>query len=161
MIENKLVERRFIPALREGVDLVRMVLFMRLKRYLADRYPHEESGYVAMLSGAMVNHLFGTPNPEKRFATFAVANSERIERELGNMGAEFADLKILLTDALRVQFLCDYQEGLNDGDQGALIRARDYGILIEERPVPLPKGFANLVYRVGKAYGLIRPQEDS
>ncbi len=161
MEKNKPVEKHFIPALREGVDLVRMILFVRLKRYLADRYPHEESGYIAMLSGAMINRLFDTPNPERQFAGFAAANSERIEKELGNIATEFADLRILLTDALRIHFLCNYQEDLDNGNQEMLSRARDYGLLMEERPVPLPKGFMNLVYRVGRAYGLIRSQEDS
>jgi hypothetical protein len=42
-----------------------------------------------------------------------------------------------------------------------LARAREYGILIEERDVPLPKGFMELVYRVGKSYGLVGSRKNS
>ena len=60
--------------------------------------------------------------------------------------------------ALRIHFLCNYQEGVDDDRATVLARARDLGVLIEERDVPLPKGFMELVYRVGKAHGLIQEQ---
>lgn len=60
-----------------------------------------------------------------------------------------------MTDALRVQFLCDTLEGI-DSDP-VLKRARDLGILIVNREVPLPRTFMDLVRRLGVAHNLLQP----
>ena len=74
------------------------------------------------------------------------------------MNPEFDRLRIPLTDALRIQFLCDSQEGF--GNEEMLKCAKDLGILIVDRGVPLPKNFMNLVRKVGQSYGLIDPAID-
>ncbi len=153
------VEREFIPALREGVEIVKMLFFMKVRDYADKNFPEEDRGYGSLLAGAVINEFFGTPNPDGRFVQFAEANRERIESILKSVPEEMESMRIPLTDALRVQFLCDHQEGLEDGSGTILKKAREYGILIEERSVPLPRPFMNLVYRIGKANGLIRDQE--
>lgn len=152
------IERKFIPSLREGVEIVKMIFFKRLKDYLTAKYPGEENIYYGMLAGAIINELFGIENSEAKFVDFALVNRDRISNEFGRLGKQFADLRILLTDALRIHFLCNHQEGLVEGNEEILAGARDCGILLTERDVPLPKGFMQLVYQVGKSYGLVVPQ---
>ncbi len=153
------LDRDFIPALREGVEIVKMIFFMKVREEAEASYPGEDRGYLGMLAGAVVNDFFGTPNPEKRFSEFAETNRKRIETLLQQVPARMESLRIPLTDALRVQFLCDHQEGLEDGSGLILKKARENGILMEERDVPLPKHFMNLVYQLGKAHGLVRDQD--
>ncbi|MEW6520703.1 MAG: hypothetical protein AB1461_14960 [Thermodesulfobacteriota bacterium] len=153
------VDRKLIPALREGIDVVRMIFFRNLKGHLRRKYPDQGEAYAGMLAGAMMNDLFATPNPQEQFRAFAEENSGRIRQELANIPGEFADMCILLTDALRMHFLCNHQEGVADNSEEFLKKAKDYGILIESREVPLPKGFMELVYRVGKAHGLLVEQK--
>ncbi len=152
------IERKFIPSLREGVEIVKMIFFKNLKDYLVREYPGEKNLYYGMLAGAIINELFGIENSDKKFIDFARNNREIISVEFSRIGEQFSDLRILLTDALRIHFLCNYQEGLVEGNEEILSRARDCGILLTERDVPLPKGFMQLVYQVGKSYGLIVPQ---
>ncbi len=153
------VEREFIPALREGVEIVKMIFFMKVREYADKQFPQEDRGYSSMLAGAVINEFFGTQNPHARFLQFAEANRERIDSILKSVPEEMESMRIPLTDALRVQFLCDHQEGLEDGSGIILKKAKEHGILIEDRSVPLPRPFMNLVYRIGKANGLIKDQE--
>ncbi len=156
--KNEPLDRDFIPALREGVEIVKMIFFMKIRDRAEASYPDEDRGYFGMLAGAVVNDFFGTPNPEPRFKAFASDNRERIDSMLCEVPEQMESMCIPLTDALRVQFLCDHQEGLEDGSGHILKRARDKGILIEERSVPLPKQFMNLAYQIGKAHGIVRDQ---
>lgn len=157
MVEK--IDRKFIPSLREGIDVVKMIFFRNLKKYLIKKFPEKGDVCAGMLAGAMMNELFGSPNPQEKFMTFAAENSELIKQELNNVSREFSELCILLTDALRMDFLCNHQEGIGENNEEILKKARDYGILIESRDLPLPKGFMELVYRVGKANGLVIPQK--
>ncbi|MEN8256646.1 MAG: hypothetical protein ABFS09_02170 [Thermodesulfobacteriota bacterium] len=159
--DKRKIERKFIPSLREGVDVVRMIFFKQMRDHFAETSPGQEPQFYGMLAGAVMNELFGTPNPEKTFSAFVAENKERIDEELSNLATNFKELRIPLTDALRIHYLCNYQEEI-DGDEAAVLaRARDIGVLMEERDVPLPKGFMELVYRVGKAHGLIKEQAPS
>lgn len=149
------IDRKFIPSLREGIDLVRILFFKRMKEYLVPKYQDKDSTYGPMLAAAVMNELFAMPNPEERFVDFARENSEQIQEELGLVPSVCEDLLILLTDALRMHFLCNHQEGLDDNGEEMLKRASQWGILQEDRDVPLPKGFMELVHRVGSAQGLV------
>lgn len=153
------IDKKFIPTLREGVDMVKMIFFKDLRNYLQGKFREKEPAYCGMLAGAMMNELFGTPNHNEKFKSFTHANSERVRQELGNVAHEFKDLCILLTDALRIHFLCNHQEEIKDNNEEILVKAKEYGILIEERDVPLPKGFMELTNTVGKARGLIGEQK--
>ena len=153
------IDRKFIPSLREGVDMVKMIFFKDLKNYLQDKFKEKEPAYYGMLAGAMMNELFGNPNLDEKFKSFAHENSERIRQELRNVTHEFNDLCVLLTDALRIHVLCNHQEQIEDNNEKILVIAKEYGILIEDRDVPLPKGFMELINTIGKARGLIGEQK--
>jgi len=153
-------QRGLIESLREGVDVVRMVFFIRAKKSLQARYGHKDDEFKRLLSAAILNRLFGTPNPQSPYREFSEEHAELVDQELKRVPEEFPDLLIPLTDALRIHFLCNHCEGMPDLSAEILAQAREYGILLEDRDVPLPKGFMNLVYRIGKAYGLINPTQE-
>lgn len=155
-MNQKSTERGLIESLRDGVDIIRLVLFKRLKEHIKENYPEEEESFQRMLAAAIVNALFGTKNPEKTFSQFAEENAKVIEKELSKIPENFPDLLIPITDALRMHFLCNHAEGLPDYSVKILAQAKEYGILIEDRDVPLPKGFMNLVHKIGIHYGLIK-----
>lgn len=153
------IDRKFIPSLREGIDVVKMIFFRKLRNHLIQKYPEKGETYAGLLAGAIMNELFGCPNPQEKFKIFADNNWQYIRQELYDVPKIFPDLCILLTDALRMDFLCNNQEGIGEKNEEILKNARDYGILIQSRDVPLPKGFMELVYRIGKANGLIVTQK--
>lgn len=142
------LENRLIPILRDGIHIIKMVLFKTVRDSLAARYPRQERVFINQLTGAMVNELFCTPNQEEHFLSFAVTNRPLIEEEMKKIAADFPELKIPLTDALRIQFLCDSQEGLEN--PVLLTKARDLGILIAERDLPLPDNFMTLARSLGE-----------
>jgi hypothetical protein len=142
------LENRLLPVLREGIHIIKMVLFKTVRDGLAARHPHQERIFINQLTGAMINELFCTPNQEEPFLSFAVTNRSLINEEMKMIAAEFPELRIPLTDALRVQFLCDSQEGL--GNPIMLTQARDLGILVAEREVPLPDNFMTLARSLGE-----------
>lgn len=148
-------EERLVPVLREGVNLVKMILFKNLKPHVEKKYPGDTPAYATRMTGAIVNELFGTPSDVEPFKTFTEDNRAAIEEEMGLVAGTFGELRIPLTDALRVQFLCDDREGIDS--QASLSRAKDLGILIVDRDVPLPKTFMNQVRRLGVAFGLLSP----
>lgn len=81
MAEEKF-ESRLIPILRQGVGIVQTVFFKRLKEVLTQKYPEKDAAFINRLSGAVVNDIFGTPNPEKPFLLFVHQNSALIEKTL-------------------------------------------------------------------------------
>lgn len=151
-------ESKLVPVLREGVNLVKMILFKKLKPHISEKYPDRDPAFVGLLSGAIVNDFFGTPNTDEPFASFYGENSHLINSELETMSADFEELHIPLTDALRIQFLCDSQEGIDS--EFTLKQARQLGILIIDREVPLPNTFITLVKQLGVAHGMLMPQEE-
>jgi len=142
------MENRLIPLLREGIHIIKMVLFKNIRDGLAKRYPHQERIFINQLTGAMINELFSTPNHEEPFLSFAITNKPLIKEEMERMADDFPELRIPLTDALRVQFLCDSQEGMEN--HVMLTQARDLGILITEREIPLPDHFMILARSLGE-----------
>lgn len=150
-------ESKLIPIMREGVEIVKMIVFKELRDSLACRLSGRPPEEAARLAGAVLNELFGSPNFQAAFAAFAEENRDRIEKELQAFPDRFAKLRIPLTDALRVQFLCDSLEGIDS--EAVLVRGRNLGILLVDRDVPLPRNFLSLVRRLGTAYGLLLPGE--
>ncbi len=153
--EEVTIERDFIPSLREGVDIVRMVFFKKMRDFLVDKYPDQPQTFHGMVSAAVMNELFGTPNTEPQFVQFFEENRAVIVAELENVGTNFADFCIPLTDALRIHYLCNFQEEIDDAQPMVLARAKELGVLLDERDVPLPKIFMEFVQRIGKAHGLL------
>jgi len=146
-------ESRLLPIMREGVDIIKMIFFKKLREELSAKYIHRDAQYVSKLTGAIVNGLFGTPNTQEPFATFVEENLFFIKLEMKNIATALPEMRIPLTDALRVQFLCDSQEGADSS--AVLVQARELGILIVEREVPLPAKFMNLVRRLGSSHDLL------
>ena len=146
-------ESKLLPIMREGVIIIKMIFFKKLKEKLSEKYIHRDEQYVSKLTGAIVNEIFGTPNTQEPFATFVEENLFFIKLELKNISTDLRELRIPLTDALRVQFLCDSQEGIDNPQ--ILARAKELGILIVEREVPLPAKFMNLVRKLGSSYDLL------
>lgn len=143
-------EQKLIPVLRDGIHIIKMVLFKMLRSGLEARHPSWAQADIGRLAGAVINGLFGTPNREEPFLSFAKSHAALIDEEIGRIASEFPEMRIPITDALRVQFLCDSREGCDN--EAALVRARDLGILILEREVPLPDHFMTLARRLGEAH---------
>lgn len=153
-------DNKLIPILREGVNVIKMIFFKKLISRLQAKYTTQDPAYIGKLAGAMVNELFGTPNPAEPHAAFAAQNRELIDTELKLVAVTMKELQIPLTDALRSQFLCDSQEGL-ENDQ-PLARAKNLGILLVDRDLPLPHHFMALVRSLGETFGLlVRPKTDA
>jgi hypothetical protein len=149
-------ESRLLPILREGVDVVKMVFFLRLRGVLGRDSSIVEPTVIPRLAGAVINELFGTPNPDPDFAAFRIEHAEIIEKVLNDIPATMQEMCIPLSDALRVVVLCDHQESGCDGS-AVLSRAQDLGVLLTDRDLPLPHRFLDLVRRLGKAHGLVMP----
>lgn len=147
-------ESKIVPLLREGVHVIKMVVYRVLKDGLTERGPSGEEEHNSRLAGAVVNELFGTPNREEPFLSFARDNGTTIRAELERIAVDYPEMKIPLTDALRIQFLCDSREGSDN--PRLLVQARDLGILILERDLPLPDAFMALARRLGEEYNLTR-----
>ena len=148
-------ENKLIPVMREGVEVIKMIFFKKLSDVLAEKYPEREAKSRAMLTGAVVNIIFDTPNTQEPFASFNAENMELIARETQSVASMLDEMRIPLTDALRMQALCDQMEDLDTTN--TLQLARDHGILIEDRDLPLPPSFIDMVRRMGKTFGLLIP----
>ncbi|MFZ5994049.1 MAG: hypothetical protein ACOYU4_03540 [Thermodesulfobacteriota bacterium] len=149
-------ESKLIPIMREGVEVIKMIFFKKLKAHLSQKYPERETSFINKLSGAIINDLFGTPNPGEPFATFVKENRACIAEEMDHIAVEFEGMRIPLTDALRVQFLCDSQEGIDSSR--ILTHAKELHVLLVDREVPLPRHFLDLVRKLGSAFGFLVPQ---
>ncbi len=146
---------QLVRSLREGVSLVQMVLYKEVRTKLMSKRPDLDRMHLTMLAGAITNEVFGTQNPQEKFVRFRQENWGTIEQELLNIKEEQAPLRELLTDALRIQTLCDHQEG---GDSAAiLLRAKELDFLMEERDIPLPSSFMTAVRELGEQHNLLLP----
>jgi hypothetical protein len=134
-----------------------MILFKEERASLARKCPASESPFLSMLAGAVINELFGSPNLEEKFVRFRTENWGMIEQELLSFATENPKLRAPITDALRVQALCDSQEGLGEDAAAVLTKADELGILIRDREVPLPSTFMTMVRELGKQHNLIIP----
>ena len=149
------LDNRVLPAMREAVATVQLVLFAALKNKFAGRYSERETTDFRLLAGCVVSDLFAQPPDDPAATRFASAHRDLIETELRGLAAEISDLLPLLTDALRMQVLCDQQQGLNS--LPTLLRAKALGILLEDRDLPLPSTFMLAVRRLGVDHGLLAP----
>jgi hypothetical protein len=147
-------EPQLVPVLREGIDVIKMVLYRELKSLLLLK--HRDPVFVNTLTGAVVNELFGTGHPGTVIDNFSRANQDAVEKTFQMISAELDHLKIPLTDALRIQFLCDSHEGMDS--TAVLEKAEKRNLLIVERDVPLPGAFMNIVRSFGRSYGILDPQ---
>jgi hypothetical protein len=146
---------KLLTILQEGVGLVQMILFKELRNLLGKKHKERDIFYLSMLAGAVTNELFGTRNPEEKFRIFREENAALIEQELLGLAQDLPDLRSSITDALRIQTLCDHQAG-NDSSAN-LTRANELGILVKDREIPLPSTFMTLIRMLGEQHGLIIP----
>jgi len=151
--ESKEFESNLLPILREGIDVVKMILFKELKDHFVSRYP-DRSSEAPRLAGAVLNVFFGTVSPDPAYAAFMEQNQAMIDTVIAEFPSRFEKFLIPLTDALRMQFLCDSREGIDDSADFLAV-CKERGVLLDDRDLPLPHNFLFLVRRLGSAYGLI------
>ncbi len=142
-------------ALSQGISVVQMVVYKKVRDGLRSKYADQSPDFQAMLAGAITNELFGLVNEEARFVHFRKENFGGLEQELLTFATDHPDLLGPLTDALRIQVLCDSQEGLDSSY--ILSKAQQLGILQEERDIPLPTTFMTMVRNLGAEHHLITP----
>lgn len=146
---------RLVPVLREGVAVIQMIFFKELRTHLQAAHPDKEQKLLSLLAGAITNELFGTANPEPPFARFLDEQRTVIEQEMLGLCVHLAHLRRHLTDALRIQALCDNQEGLQQSS--GLIIADKLGMLLKDREIPLPSTFMTMARELGAQHQLIIP----
>lgn len=146
---------RLIPVLREGVAVIQMIFFKELKSVVSTNHPDLDTTSQTMLTGAITNELFGSSNPEEKFQNFRKKHRGIIEQELLNLPTRLPHLIDPLSDALRVQTLCDNQEGIDSTH--VLKQADSCNILSTDRELPLPSAFMATVRHLGKEHNLIIP----
>jgi len=146
---------QLVAALREGVAVVQMLLFKEIRNLLTKKMPDADISHISMLAGSITNEAFGTRNPEKKFVQFRENNHGDIEQGLLSIKEELASFCPTLTDALRIQTLCDHQEGTDSSE--ILAQAKAFGFLKEEREIPLPSTFMTVIRMLGEKHNLIVP----
>jgi hypothetical protein len=142
-----------IPILREGIEVIKMVLFQELKSLSLLR--ERNATDVNLLTAAVVNDLFNVKPSETVSETASTVNREVVEEIYLRITKDLDHLRIPLTDALRIQYFCDRHEGVDS--VSVLERAEKQGILIATREVPLPGAFLSIVRSFGRAYGILEP----
>ena len=151
--EGRAMDNRVLPMMRDAITTVQMVLFQTLRQSL--RQPERDETLHTRLAGAVINNLFGTRPVDEAVSAFAAANRELVEAELRGLADHCAGLRPILTDALRMQTICDNQEGIHS--MPSLLMARALGLLEEARELPLPSTFMLQVRTLAVAHGLIEP----
>lgn len=149
-------DSKLIPLLREGVDIVKLILFKELKDHMDSSPSRNGNGENSLLIGAIINDLFGDQPSSGALADFSRSRQGEIDGLLRAFPLSFATMCIPLTDALRISVLCDFQEKGVDSSP-LLERARKRGVLIADREMPMPHSFMDLVRRLGVSYGLLQP----
>lgn len=158
-------QSQLLTVLRESIGVVQMIMFKELRELFADKYPQRDIAERSKLAGAIINTIFGLENPEEKFQQFNVQNKTVIEHELVGFAAQFKELLPFITDALRVQTLCDSQEG--EDSTAVLKQAESWQILLVDRDVPLPSVFMTRVRGLGEKHGLtiapvqVSPEDDA
>ncbi len=156
--ENDKKNSRLIPILREGIAVIQMIFFKELKTVVTKNHPDLEASVLTMLAGAITNELFGSHNPEEKFQKFRNKYQGTIEQELLSLSDELPQLTAPLADALRIQTLCDNQEGVDSAH--VLKQADSFGMLPQDRDIPMPSAFMETVRTLGSVHKLIIPPVD-
>jgi len=150
-------DSKLIPVMREAVLTVQMVLYKHLKQKVAASYSDWPREKRARLAGAVVNSLYGSEAMDPEVTTFARDHRALVESELRGLAQHCEPLIPFLTDSLRMQVICDNQEGIHS--VGSLLMAKTLGLLQEERTLPLPSTFMLSVRNLAVTHGLVEKQE--
>lgn len=149
------VPEKLIASLREGIAVVQMIFFKELKTVVLTTHGDKSPEFVSMLCGSITNKVFGTQNTEQRFVDFRATNKGAIEQQLISLKDDLPHMRKPLTDALRIQVLCDSHE--NSDSSQTLIDADKIGFLVQERELPMPSTFMTVIRSLGEQHGLIIP----
>ncbi len=149
------IDSKLVPVLREAIFTVQMVLYRELKKSMAARFPDWSEEKQGWLAGAVTNNLFAAEAVDKKVNEFARNNRDLVTDELKNISISCPDLLPFLTDALRMQVICDNQEGIHS--IGSLLIAKSLGILQEERSLPMPTTFMLSVRNLAQKNNLVSP----
>jgi hypothetical protein len=152
-------DSKIVPVMREAIVMVQMILYRRLKEDVQTRYQDWSDQEKIWIAGAVVNNLFGTEAADPDVNAFARQQRELIEQELRELKTRVSDLIPYLTDALRMQTICDNHEGIHSIP--CLLMARELDLLDEERVLPMPSTFMIAVRRIGAEYGLVEAMEST
>lgn len=144
---------KLVASLREGVAIIQMIFYKELRKIIAKKNADKDNTSISMLCGAVTNEIFGTRNMDEKFETFRTANLAVIEQLLLSVGSEMPAMRKVLTDALRIQVLCDSQE--QHDSSATLTNASQLGILVQDRDIPLPSTFMTIVRTLGEQNQLI------
>ena len=148
------LDNKVLPLMQEAVLTVRMVLHRHLVSVLSMRQPGLSSEDKVLLSGAVINNLFGTRPENDAVVHFAKGNRALVEEELRGLASHCpAKLLPVLTDSLRMQTICDEQIGIRS--VSSLLMAKALGLLQEERPLPMPSTFMLAVRNLAVDQGLV------
>jgi len=153
--ESVAKQSQLINSLREGIAVMQMILFKEVRESLTKKQPLKDATFLSMLAGSITNEVFASHNAEEKFVLFRKDNRAEIEQELLSLRADNPKLCAKITDALRIQTICDNQEGKNSSE--TLVRAKELSILIEEREIPLPSTFMTAVRSLGEEHNLTIP----
>jgi hypothetical protein len=152
-------DAKIVPVMREAIVMVQMILYQRLKEDVQARYQDWSDQEKIRLAGAVVNNLFGTEAADPEVNAFARKHRELIEQELRELKTRVDDLIPHLTDAMRMQTICDNHEGVHSIP--CLLMAKELGLLDEQRVLPMPSTFMIAVRKLGAEYGLVEAMESS
>lgn len=150
---------KIVPVMREAIVMVQMVLYRRLKEDVQKRYQDWSDKEKQWLAGAVINNLFGTEAADPEVNVFAREHRELIEQELRELKERLADLIPHITDALRMQTICDNHEGVHSIP--CLLLAKELGLLDQDRVLPMPSTFMIAVRKLGAEYGLVEEMEST
>ncbi len=150
-------DAKIVPVMREAIVMVQMILYQRLKDDVQQRYQDWSAQDRIRLAGAVVNNLFGTEAADPEVNTFARKHRELVEQELRELKGRVDDLIPHLTDAMRMQTICDNHEGVHSIP--CLLMAKELGLLDAERVLPMPSTFMIAVRKLGSEYGLVEAMD--
>jgi len=150
-------DAKIVPVMREAIVMIQMILYQRLKEDVQARYQDWSEQEKIWLAGAVVNNLFGTEAADPAVNAFARKQRELVEQELRGLKDRVGDLVPHLTDAMRMQTICDNHEGIHSIP--CLLMAKELGLLDEERVLPMPSTFMIAVRKIGAEYGLVEAME--
>lgn len=150
---------KIVPVMREAIVMVQMILYRRLKEDVQKRYQDWSDKEKQWLAGAVINNLFGTEAADPEVNVFAREHRELIEQELRELKERSADLIPHITDALRMQTICDNHEGVHSIP--CLLLAKELGLFDQDRVLPMPSTFMIAVRKLGAEYGLVKEMEST
>ena len=85
-------ESKLTPILREGVEIVKLIFFKDLQKYLSKEFPDQEKAHINKLAGAVINRFFGIVNQEEEFVAFTNEHDQVIEGALSEVGVKLENL---------------------------------------------------------------------